>query len=211
MSFRRLSGLLVRPLFLIAGLTACQPSGASFDYWVLALSWSPEYCASDDARPDSQQCRKQHDFVVHGLWPQFEQGYPEFCDPDSRIDGAIADRLQPLIPDRGLVFHQWRKHGTCSGLSPEAYFDTLEAAAGAVKVPMRAIRGAQIKPSSRQELEQEFIDLNPGLSADAITFHCKRSRLREVRICLDHSLKPRSCGSDLREACGRNLSVRPNR
>lgn len=201
----------LRLLVLVAGLAACQPGAASFDYWVLALSWSPEHCASEDARPNSNQCRRAHEFVVHGLWPQFERGYPEFCDPDSRIDGAIADRLAPLMPDRGLVFHQWRKHGTCSGLSPQAYFAQLEAAAGSIRMPMRAIRAAQDRAASREDLEQAFMELNPGLGGDAITFHCERDRLREVRICLDHALAPRACGADLREACGRQLKVRPAR
>ena len=192
-------------------LCACQSGSASFDYWILALSWSPEYCASDQARPSSRQCRAPHEFVVHGLWPQFERGYPQNCDPGSRIDGGIADRLKPLIPDRGLVFYQWRKHGTCSGLSPETYFGQLEAAAGSIRMPMRAIRAAQDHTTPRDQLERAFIQLNPTLTSRSITFHCQGSRLEEVRICLDKSLNPRDCGADIREACGRNLRVRPAR
>ena len=203
---RRVGGLLGLLL-----LGACSSGSAAFDYWVLALSWSPEYCASADARPGSRQCRTPHEFVVHGLWPQYERGYPEHCDPGSRIDGAIADRMRPLIPDRGLVFHQWRKHGTCSGLSPERYFATVEAAAERIRVPMAAVRQAYREPVTRRALEDAFMRDNPGLQADAITFHCRGDRLREVRICLDKSLQPRRCGADLREACGRELEVTPGR
>lgn len=199
-------------LRLVAALTlvsACQSSSASFDYWILALSWSPEYCTSKEARPDSRQCRIPHEFVVHGLWPQFERGYPENCDPGSRIDAALAERMQPLMPDRGLVFHQWRKHGTCSGLSPERYFSTLEAAADSIRMPMKTLRSHYGKPITHAAIEDAFIALNPALTRDALVFQCRGRDFSEVRICLDTNLQPRRCGIDVREACGRSMSITP--
>lgn len=202
-------GGAVRALALAAIVAACQPTAAAFDYWVLALSWSPEYCASREARPDSRQCGSPHSFIVHGLWPQFERGHPEFCETRTRVDASLARRLEPLVPDRGLVFHQWRKHGSCSGLSPPAYFATLEKARAAVKVPDTFLAAAAGRRVRRVDLEQAFVSLNPGMSAQAITFHCSGGYLREVRVCMDTDLGLRACGADVDAACGRELRVRP--
>lgn len=201
---------LARVLLLILGLAACQSSSAAFDYYVLALSWSPEYCASDAARPGSKQCAQSREFIVHGLWPQYERGYPEFCDTQTRVPQRTADQLAPLMPDRGLVFYQWKKHGSCSGLSPEAYFAQLERAGRAIQIPREALAAAGKRRLKRTDLEDAFIQANPGLTADAIVFECSRQNLREVRICLNRALKPRACGADLRERCGTQLSVRPS-
>lgn len=190
--------------------TASSRTTASFDYWVLALSWSPEFCASNEARPNSRQCSGSHEFIVHGLWPQFERGYPAACESHAKVSERTADRLAPLVPDRGLVFHQWKKHGTCSGLSPDEYFATLERAGKSVVVPSDALRKASQHPAARTALERAFTAANPGLGADAITFECRGGYLREVRICLDLDLKPRACGRDVNEGCGnRPVNVRP--
>lgn len=202
-------GLRARLIAILLGLAACPPAYARFDYWVLALSWSPEYCASDQARPDSRQCAQPHEFIVHGLWPQYERGYPEFCDTQARVPERIADRLAPLMPDRGLVFYQWKKHGSCSGLTPEAYFAQLERAGRSIRIPRAALQRAGQLRMPRQDLERAFIEINPGLREDAISFECRGRNLREVRICLDVSLKPRRCGADIRERCKAELSVRP--
>lgn len=200
----------LRACLVLFGLAACQPSPASFDYWLLALSWSPEYCASNNARPDSKQCSQPREFIVHGLWPQYERGYPEFCDTQARVPERTADRLAPLVPDRGLVFHQWKKHGSCSGMTPEAYFATLERARRSIVVPSAYLKHAATRRIQRTELESAFVAANPGLRAEAITLECSRQFLREVHICLDHALRPRACGRDVTEGCGRELSVRPS-
>lgn len=206
----RAASRTLRAVLVGLGLTACQPgvTQAAFDYWVLALSWSPEYCASSEARADSRQCGRPREFAVHGLWPQYERGYPEFCDTQTRVPERTADRLAPLMPDRGLVFHQWKKHGSCSGLGVDAYFAQLERAAAALRVPSKALARAATQRTSRAELEREFVALNPGLDANAITFECRGGHLHEVRVCLDLDLNPRACGVDVREGCARNLNVR---
>lgn len=184
-----------------------QANSTRFDYWLLALSWSPEYCASSEARPDSRQCSKAHEFVVHGLWPQFERGHPEYCDSSTRVANETADAIDALVPDRGLVFHQWKKHGSCSGLSPDNYFDALSRAARSVKIPSQALaQGA--RGIARTRLENEFIKANPGLSTESVVFECRRDYLREVRVCLDLNLNPRACGDDVREACAKRLRIR---
>ena len=213
----------LRTLVVVAALAACGPGGteappssaaasaASFDYWVLALSWSPEVCASNEARSDSNQCARPREFIVHGLWPQYERSYPASCDANGkRVSTATADRLEPLVPDRGLVFHQWRKHGSCSGMEPEAYFQTLERAGRSVRVPSAWLRDAAKGRRVRYaDVEKAFVDANPRLSADSIAVECRQHYLREVRICLDRDLEPRTCGNDVRDSCAGTLRVRP--
>ena len=197
-----------RVLVLAVGLAVSQPSSARFDYWVLALSWSPEYCASDEARPDSRQCARSREFVVHGLWPQYERGHPEFCDNRSGVPMRISDRVAPLMPDRTLVYYQWRKHGTCSGLGVDDYFTQVEKAVESVLVPSAALARAATQPTSRARLKREFLVANPRLSSRSITLECRGDYLREVRICLDQALRPRPCGNDVREGCPSELRVR---
>ena len=93
-----------------------QKSGA-FDFYVLALSWSPSYCAAEGPDANPQQCGvdKDYAFIVHGLWPQFEKGYPSRCAtriPD-RVPNDLARSMVDIMPSFGLIGHQWRKHGTC--------------------------------------------------------------------------------------------------
>lgn len=206
----RAASRTLRAVLVGLGLAACQPSvtQAAFDYWVLALSWSPEYCASSEARPDSQQCARPREFIVHGLWPQYERGHPESCDNRSGVPFRIVDRVEPLMPDRGLVFHQWKKHGSCSGLGVEDYFVQIERAMESLRIPSEALARATTHRTSRARLEREFLVVNPRLSAPSITLECRDGYLREVRICLDRDLRPRACGADLRESCPREVKVR---
>ena len=75
-------------------------------------------------------------FVVHGLWPQYERGFPEYCQvPAPRLDRNIVNSMLDLMPAPRLIYHQWDKHGTCSGLNARAYFETVRKARAVVKIP----------------------------------------------------------------------------
>ena len=108
-----------------------------FDYYVLSLSWSPQHCAGPSGTRDSQQCGegKRFGFVVHGLWPQYERGFPDSCAAGSQVAPSIVTRLLPLMPSGRLIQHEWDKHGTCSGLSQASYFETIEKTFARLKVP----------------------------------------------------------------------------
>lgn len=188
--------------------TSSSPDASTFDYWVLALSWSPEHCASDAGRPDSRQCTLPHGFIVHGLWPQFESGYPEFCETTARVPQHLADQVRELMPDRGLVYHQWRKHGSCSAMTPEQYFARVGQARQRIEIPRALFQNTGSDPIERSVLERELIRHNPGLHPDAFTLNCRAGYLREIRVCLDQALEPRRCGVDVREACGRTFRIR---
>ena len=74
--------------------------------------------------------------MVHGLWPQYENGFPEFCQvPAPRLDRNIVSSMLDLMPAPRLIFHEWDKHGTCSGLNPRGYFETVRKARALVKIP----------------------------------------------------------------------------
>src|ERR671929_170002 len=128
-------------LFPAAAQDKRQNTAGEFDFYVLSLSWSPSYCEAADERGGNrapqQQCgERPYAFVVHGLWPQYEKGFPEYCQvPAPRLDRNIVSSMLDVMPAPRLIFHQWDRHGTCSGLSPRAYFDTIRKARAQVKIP----------------------------------------------------------------------------
>jgi ribonuclease T2 len=170
-----------------------------FDFYVLSLSWSPTYCTTGD-RPDPAQCNTPRDFVVHGLWPQYENGYPSDCPSNMprRVSQSIVDGLADIMPGAGLVNHEWRKHGLCSGLNQANYFATLRQASEAVAVP-KSLAGRHLAP---REIERSFIAANPRMVETGIAVACIRGLLQEVRICLTKTLTFRRCLEVDRRGCG---------
>lgn len=192
--------------FLLSIAGAAQ--AADFDFYVLALSWSPAWCASAQARPDSAQCAKDSGlgFVVHGLWPQYETGYPEYC-ASARVPEPVVDSVLDIMPDRRLVEHEWRKHGTCSESPAADYFATTRAAFERVTVPAEFENVAENRTASAAAIEAAFAAANPGLPADGIAIVCSDGWFREVRVCLERSLAFRSCEEVDTQGC-RQKSLR---
>ncbi|WP_134725180.1 ribonuclease T2 family protein [Paracoccus luteus] len=192
-----------------AGAQAADRAG-QFDYYVLALSWSPTWCATTGDARDAGQCDagRRTGFVVHGLWPQYERGWPDDCattepDPTRRETGAMAD----VMGSGGLAWHQWRKHGRCSGLSARGYFGAVREAAAAVGIPpVLAMLPRDVRLDATV-IEDAFIDVNPDLARDGITVTCDAGRLDEVRICLTRDLQPRACAPDIRRDCRSRMLV----
>jgi len=187
-------------------------AGTDFDFYVLSLSWSPSYCEAEGEDANRQQCAsgRPYAFVVHGLWPQYETGYPESCPTD---DPSVADTtlrgLYDLMPSAGLIRHQWKKHGSCTGLSKEAYFAVLRAARGAVDVPAGYRRLDDYRTVDPDAVERDFLAANAGLPADGIAVTCDRRYLREVRICMTKDLAFRPCPEVDRRACELDRAVMP--
>ncbi|MFV0512291.1 MAG: ribonuclease T2 family protein [Jhaorihella sp.] len=175
-----------------------------FDYYVLSLSWSPNWCATTGDAQGSDQCDPRHDhgWLLHGLWPQYDRGWPEFCHspqapPSRRMTAGMAD----IMGSPGLAWHQWKKHGTCSGLSPDAYFALARRAYGRVRRPevLRRLRRPVKLPAS--VIEDAFLQANPGWSRDMLTITCKDGRIAEARLCLSRGLEPVPCGADIMRDC----------
>ena len=183
-----------------------QNAPGEFDFYVLALSWSPSFCEAAAERGNSGrsqvQCERPYSFVVHGLWPQYEHGFPDYCQrPSPRLDRNIMASMLDLMPAPGLIFSEWDKHGTCSGLGARAYFETIRKARSAVKIPAEYLELSAPKTVAPAEIEDAFIKVNPGLSAAAIAVTCDKRRLSEVRICMSKDLQFRACDEIDRRAC----------
>ncbi len=193
--------LLIALLLPVAAWAEGDRAGA-FDYYVMALSWSPNWC--DREGGDSPQCAPERDlgWILHGLWPQHEVGWPSDCrtgarNPSRAETGAMAD----IMGSGGLAWHQWKKHGRCSGLSSRDYFALSREAYGRVTRPEVFRRlGDTVKLPARV-VEEAFLEANPALSADMLTVTCKNRQIQEVRICLTRDLSPRICGRDVRRDC----------
>jgi ribonuclease T2 len=192
-----------------------QNAPGEFDFYVLSLSWSPSFCEAASERGNSGrntqvQCERPFSFVVHGLWPQYERGFPEYCQrPSPRLARNIMTSMLDLMPAPGLIFNEWDKHGTCSGLGERAYFETIRKARAAVKIPEEFLQLSEQKTISPDALEAAFIKVNPGLSSSAISVTCTSRRLSEVRICMSKDLQFRACEEIDRRACRRDEVVMP--
>ncbi len=181
-----------------------------FDYYVLSLSWSPTWCVLEGDRRGSDQCHARHDhgWILHGLWPQFEEGYPEYCQtaerpPSHRMTSDMAD----IMGTPGLAWHQWKKHGTCSGLSAPNYYAASRRAYEAVIRPPVLRRLTEPVRLSPKVIEDSFLRANPDLSADQITVTCREGHIQEVRICLSKALDLRACGADVSKDCAARSAI----
>ena len=98
-----LAGALLAAFGAIAPAAADDRAG-DFDFYVLSLSWSATYC-NTDSRPDPAQCRRDFGFIVHGLWPQYERGYPDYCPTNmpQRVRDETVASIADLMPGAGLV------------------------------------------------------------------------------------------------------------
>lgn len=192
-----------------------QSAPGEFDFYVLSLSWSPSFCEAAAERGSGRRTQAQcggrpFSFVVHGLWPQYERGFPENCEvPSPRLDHRIMTSMLDLMPAPGLVYNEWDKHGTCSGLGARAYFETVRKARSAVKIPEEFLQLSEPKTIAPADIEEAFIKVNPGLSNSAIAVTCDRSRLGEVRICMNKDLQFRACEEIDRRGCRRDEVVMP--
>ena len=109
-----------------ASTTRPAQAGASFDFYLLALTMHPAFCVDHQGL---SECRTDthRSLVIHGLWPErFEpRTYPHDCPAAPlQLDAGLELRLADLMPGMAadLHEHEWRKHGGCSGLDDDLYF-----------------------------------------------------------------------------------------
>ena len=175
-----------------------------FDYFVVALSWSPTFCALGGDAEGNPQCAKgsRNGFLLNGLLPQFSDNWPDSCpsdkaDPSQKGAEAMADIMG--TPDQAL--YQWTKHGRCTGLSADEYLTASRKAFQTVRIPdvFRDLKKDVELPVSA--VEEAFIESNPGMIANGITVSCDEDRISVVRICLTKDLTLRECGEDIQRDC----------
>ena len=189
-----------------------EPAG-DFDYYVLSLSWIPNWCELEGDDRRAPECREEgRGWSVHGLWPQYDYGWPSNCRTSERDPSRMMTRAQTdVFGNSGLAWYQWQKHGRCSGLSAEAYYDAARKAFEMIEMPeiLRQIpREMSLRPSV---VEAAFLEVNPDMIADGITMTCKAGMIQEARICLTKDLELRECGADARNDCSYEADIFPLR
>lgn len=176
-----------------------------FDYYLLTLSWSPEFCSTKPSDPQCTGTRK-FAFVVHGMWPQFQNGtWPQNCSTKAGLSNPQS--MLDIMPSKTLIQHEWTKHGTCSGLGPQDYFDLTRKAFDSIKIPAKYQEPQTAVTTRVSDLKDAFRSSNPDLANSAFSVACSSKFLSEVRICLDKQLKPMDCGA--KDTCKRTDVVMP--
>lgn len=192
-------------LLLSVGMARAEGEAAGeFDYYVMALSWSPTWCALEGDQRGSPQCDddKDNGWVLHGLWPQYETGWPSYCRTSARNPSRADTRAEAdLFGSSGNAWHQWNKHGRCSGLRADDYYALARLAYGKINRPgiLRKLEKSVRLPAA--VIEQAFLEENDELNKDQITITCKQGRIQEARICLTRDLELRTCGRDVSRDC----------
>ncbi len=175
-----------------------------FDYYALVMSWSPTHCATVRKKGYDSQCNprdgRRYAFVLHGLWPQYNRGFPGNCRIGKRpfVPNDVIDSVQDIMPSRRLTIHEYKKHGTCSGLTPKGYYAVSRKLFSSIKVPQRYILPEKAQFVSPEELSADFIRENPQLRPDMLAISCggPGNRLKEIRVCFSKKGKPKPCGSN---------------
>jgi ribonuclease T2 len=199
---------------LISGALTAQVHG-QFDYYLLALSWAPEFCAQPaEAAANPLECATGRGvrFIVHGLWPEQNEGKsPESCGPAKKVSKGMVNDLLSYMPSPALIQYEWATHGTCSGLNQDQYFTKVLLARAAVQIPVQMASIASTETESPGQIEAQFAGANPSFPKGAFRTACRDGALTEVRACFDKELKPRVCTSGAGECRASILTIRPPR
>ena len=196
---------LAAAALVLAGQSVAQEGPrAGFDFYVLALSWAPAWCTLEGDDRDARACDPAEDaaFTLHGLWPQYEEGWPSYCrtsarDPSRRETARMAD----LFGSSGAAWYQWKKHGRCSGLDPETYFQTAREAVARVRSPEILTRITEPLSVAPDVIGSAFQEANVDLDGNEMVITCRDGLILEARICLTKTLEFRDCADSVRSAC----------
>ncbi len=178
-----------------------------YDYLTLVLSWSPTHCLLSHEHRDSEQCdgKRPFSFILHGLWPQYWNGYPEFCRTRRRewVSNEVIRQMSDIMPGKGFIIHQYRKHGSCTGMSPEDYFALARALYESIRIPKLFKDPAFPLSTSPEAVEAAFLEANPQIKPEMMAVSCRKDLMNEVRICFARDRKPIACGrnEDQRRLC----------
>jgi ribonuclease T2 len=218
---------IFRALLIAALLIAEAPAQArsrnppatagDFDYFLLSLSIAPSFCALNPVNQAKSECRalttadfQQTPLTVHGLWPNRAgvsvNRQPQDCEGPSfdRLPVPLQAELRRYMPaGPGLARYEWRKHGACSGMAPEAYFTTLVRLAQRANATISAAMHEQSmfgRPMRIADLLAAVAAHDAAL-APAIVVDCRFPRgggqalVDEIRVTLSKDLAPIPAGS----------------
>jgi ribonuclease T2 len=210
-----LGGLLI---LLLSGALLAQ-SRVPFDYYVLSLSWAPDFCSQPGAASGNRkECAsgQKIGFVVHGLWPEISEGAstgksPESCAPAKSVAKAVINFILPYMPSPGLIQHEWATHGTCTGLTPAEYFADVLQSRSAVQIPVQFAALEETAMESPGLIETQFAESNPSFPPGAFRSACRNGALSEVRVCFDKDLKAKACPASAGECTTQQIAIRQPR
>ena len=172
-----------------------------FDFYVLALSWSPDYCAGSNG-DDPQQCSlgKKLGFVLHGLWPQYTRGYPADCS-SVKLPKDAQQKFPNLYPSPQLYAHEWDKHGTCSGLKPAEFLMLSKTLKDSIAIPPAYRSPAKAFRTTADDLKAAFVATNSTLSEDALAVQCSGSGrfLKELYACFSRDGQLTACSTEIQK------------
>ena len=190
---------LLAALILVVAHAQNGGEPGRFDYYVLVLGWTPSYCANEGRQRHDRECdvERPHAFTLHGLWPQNVRGWPEGCRMPRRpwVPQSVIDDMRDVMPSKALVIHEYRAHGTCSGLAPDQYFGLARDLYERVSIPPRFSAIGRLT-LSQEEIKGEFLKANPWLKPNMIVVSCRGQNLLDVRICFGRDLFPKPCGAN---------------
>ena len=203
---------LIAVFMLVLSVLPVRAADQDFTHYVMALSWNASWCAIEGDARNADQCDPKHDlgFTLHGLWPQGERDWPEYCrtrerDPSRAMSQSMAD----IMGSSGLAWHQWKKHGRCSGLSAEDYFKTSRDAYDMINRPELLRKLDKRVRVSPDVIEKAFLEANEGMKANQLAVTCRDGYVQEVRICLTKGLVPRACTPKTERGCRAKTAVLP--
>lgn len=202
--FRRLTlaATFLAVLFSAPANAGFADRPGDFDYYAMVLSWSPSFCLDNNgAHANEQQCTasRPYAFVLHGLWPQFNKGWPESCDIGQRpwVPKPLINSMLDIMPSEKLVIHEYAKHGTCSGLDAQGYFGLARKLFAKVTVPPKYMGLGKELNESVDQLITDFKSANPAIAPGGIAVDCSRGgRIREVHICFTKDGAFTRCGKN---------------
>jgi ribonuclease T2 len=184
---------------------------SDFDYYLLTLSWAPEFCATNPSGRSSAECdpKKHMGLVVHGLWPQFNNGqWPQDCANTPPVASATVDHMMPIMPGKQLIQHEWAKHGTCSGLSTQDYFAEIEKLYNGLQVPDDFKKPSSSSETNAPDIEKKFAAAN-NAPEGAFRVSCPQKEFSAVEICLSKDLQYQACPSTVKDCRASQIQVRP--
>ena len=185
-------------------------ASAQFDYYVMTLSWAPGFCDLGGKDTSSPECEdgSGQGFVVHGLWPDNEfRPNPEACRGQDATPADLDDE-HGVYPNDRLAAYEYRKHGTCTGLSAHDYFATVRNVRTRLNIPAMFQAPSERQQLAPEEVEQAFIAANANLHPDNMAVSCSNGELIDVRFCLAKDLSSYAvCRKVARHTCQRGSIV----
>ncbi len=194
----------------IANSAFAEHESGVFDYYILALTWNSGWCEIEGNRKNAPQCDQSRDFTLHGLWPQYKEGWPEYCQ-SARANPSRAEtrRQSGLYGTSGSAWHQWNKHGRCTDMNYQEYYARSKTLIDEFQTPRIFFEVNQALDVTPEVIESAIIEANPDLTADGISVICKNGFFTEARICLDRNFEPTSCLGRAANDCSYSPTLLP--